>query len=466
MLGIEVLDRLKLRRGLKKVIVAVDFAYGRKNVEGNEIGLFLDVAEAIGIKENDLLDVNIVPKPESLQYIKKKLDKHELSKKEIDTIIRDLVSNELTEVESTYFVSACYVNGMTMDETAYLIEAITKNGGRLKFKNKYVLDKHCIGGLSGNRTTPIIVPIIAAAGYLIPKTSTRSITSPSGTSDTMEVLAPVAHSKKEIMKIVKKTNACMVWGGTLELASADDKLIRLERPLSLDPQGILLASILAKKSAANSTHILIDIPVGREAKIRNTEKAKDLAKKFIMLGERFAMKVKVIITDGSQPVGNGIGPALEAREVMAVLENKGPKDLRDKSLYMASLLLEMVGIKDGYKKSLEILTSGRALEKMKDIIRLQGGNPNIKSENIKVGKYSFTYYSRKSGKIVYLSNDLVSRLAKVAGAPFDKGAGIYLHAKLNDIIKKSSPLFTIYAENKEKLDFARLPDLEKVYRIK
>ena len=311
----------------------------------------------------------------------------------------------------------------------------------------------------------IITPIIAAAGFLMPKTSTRSITSPAGTSDTMEVLAPVAHSKKEIMRIVKKTNACMVWGGTIDLASADDKLIRLERPLSLDPEGIMLASILAKKSSSYSTHILIDIPIGPETKIKDKEVAKNLARKFISFGKNFGMKVKVIITDGSQPVGNGIGPALEARDVLSALEGNGPRDLRDKSLYMAALMLDMVGVKDSYKKVLEIIDSGTALRKMKEIIKAQGGNPNVKSKDIELGKYSFIFKSKKSGNVSYISNNLVCRIAKIAGAPFDKCAGVYLHEKVNDKVKKNSPLFTIYAESREKLGYAKSLDLNKVYII-
>ncbi|HLC85851.1 MAG TPA: thymidine phosphorylase [Candidatus Nanoarchaeia archaeon] len=465
LLNVEVLDRILIKKGLKKLVVAVDFALGESSISKKEIGIFLDVAEAIHIKDGDFVNVKLVPKPASLNLIKKKLDKHELTESEVNIIIKDIIDNRLTEVETTYFISACYVNGLSMSETAYLTKAVSNNGGKLKFDAKYVLDKHCLGGLGANRTTMIITPIIAAAGFLMPKTSTRSITSPAGTSDTMEVLAPVAHSKKEIMRIVKKTNACMVWGGTIDLASADDKLIRLERPLSLDPEGIMLASILAKKSAANSTHILIDIPIGPETKIKDKEVAKNLARKFISFGKNFGMKVKVIITDGSQPVGNGIGPALEARDVLSALEGNGPRDLRDKSLYMAALMLDMVGVKDSYKKVLEIIDSGTALRKMKEIIKAQGGNPNVKSKDIELGKYSFIFKSKKSGNVSYISNNLVCRIAKIAGAPFDKCAGVYLHEKVNDKVKKNSPLFTIYAESREKLGYAKSLDLNKVYII-
>src|SRR3989344_4042273 len=329
LLDLQALDRIKIKKGSKEIIAAVDISYSKKDINKSEIGLFLDIIEKLNLKNKEF----------------------------IDSIIKDLVENKLTEVETTYFISACYINKMSLDESVYLTEAISKNGGKLKFDKKFVVDKHCSGGVPNNRTTPIIVPIIAAAGLTMPKTSTRSITSPAGTADCVEILAPVSHSKEEIMKIVKKTNACMVWGGTLDLASADDKLIKLERILDLDPEGILLASILAKKSAVDSSHILIDIPIGKETKIKEIKKAKDLAKKFIVLGRILNMNIKVLLTDGSQPVGNGVGPALEARDVLSVLEGHGPVDLRDKSLYMASMILEMAGVPNSFNKAKNILDS-------------------------------------------------------------------------------------------------------------
>lgn len=464
-LGINALDRIKIKKGTKSKVVVIDVAYDKKEIKPGEIGLFLDTADELKIKNNDELQISIEQKPESIYYIKKKLDKQELNKKEIDLIIKDLLVNKLTEVEATYFVAGCYVNGMTLDEAAYLAEAIVNNSGKLHFNKKPIADKHCIGGIPNNRTTPIIVPILAAGGVILPKTSTRSITSPSGTSDTMEVLAPVAHSKEKIMEIVNKTNACMVWGGTLDLASADDKLIQLEKQLSLDPEGFLLASILAKKSAANASHVLIDIPVGPEAKIKTKQRAEDLAEKFVTLGKKLNMKIRVIITDGSQPIGNGIGPALEAIDVLKILQNNGPEDLKKKSVYMSSLIFDMVGVKDSQKKATEILESGKAYRKMQEIIQAQGGNPHIQPEDIKLGKFTYAYKSPHKGKITHISNISVTKIAKSAGAPNDKGSGIYLHKKVNDSVEEKEKLFTIYAESREKLVFAMKENLKEVTKV-
>ena len=464
-LDIDALDRIKIKKENKSKVVVVDIAYGEKEVKPHEIGLFLDASKELNVEENDVVDIFSEKKPDSIQYIKKKIDKNTLNKKEIDIIIKDLLANRLTEIEATYFVAACYINKMTIDESAYLTEAIVNNSKKLVFHKKPIVDKHSIGGLAGNRTTPIVVPIIAAAGLIIPKTSTRSITSPSGTADTMEVLAPVSHSKERIMEIVNKTNACMVWGGTLDLASADDKLIQLEKPMSLDPEGFLLASILAKKSAANSSHIVIDIPVGPETKIKDKKHAKDLAKKFIVLGKKLGMVIKVVTTDGSQPIGNGVGPALEARDVLLVLQNKGPKDLKKKAIFLAGAIFNLVGYKNGFEKATFILESGKAYNKIKEIIKEQGGNPYVQPEEIKLGEYSYTYKAKTNGKVNYISNNFVTRLAKSAGAPNDKGAGVYLHKKVGDKVKEKEPLFTVYAESREKLIFALKEDLKEIVKI-
>lgn len=451
-LDADALDRVRVHFHDKNCIALVDVAYGF--VQKGEIGLFLEVASELDVKENDLVDVTVEHKPASIAYIRKKLDHQPLSRNEIDAIINDIVANKLSEVEMAYFVAACYTHRLSLDEVFHLIEAIVHFGGTLTFKKKPILDVHSIGGIPGNRTSMIVVPIIAAAGFTIPKTSTRSITSASGTSDTMEVFAPVAHSKEKIETIVKATNGCLVWGGTLDLASADDKLIKIERPLSLDPEGILLASIIAKKKAAGATHVLLEIPVGNDMKMQDTRHARALADKFRTLGKRVGIDFHILITDGTQPVGKGVGPALEARDVLLVLEGRGPEDLRDRSLLFAAQLLAMAGVKNAEDKARSILHSGIALEKFREIVKAQGGNPTIQLHDIKIGTFTHTLLAEKTGKVRAIQNRAIARLARMAGAPHDKGAGVEIHVKIGDRVKKGQLLLTVYAENKEKLTHA------------
>jgi putative thymidine phosphorylase len=421
------------------------------------IGFFEESLKKLGVKSRDIVDIEFAGKPISLQFIRKKLDGEELNFEEIYQIVKDIVDDSLTTVETSYFVSACYTGGLSKDEIVSLTKAMVKTGVILKFEGD-VFDKHCIGGIAGNRTTPIIVPICCAAGLKMPKTSSRSITSPAGTADTVEILAPVDIPLDKIKKIVKKTNGCMVWGGAINLAPADDKIIKIEHPLRIDSEGQLLASILAKKKSVSSTHVLIDIPIGKGAKIEDHRTAIHLKNSFEDIGKSLNMTIKVIITDGCQPIGNGIGPALEARDVLWVLEQdeKAPKDLKKKSLEMAGILLEMAGKakeEQGYNLAKEILESGKALEKMNEIIKAQGGKPR-KAKTISLCKHEYHLRAHSEGKITHLDNNVISRCARIAGSPQDRCAGIYLHKHVGDEVLKHQKIFTIYASTPQKLRYA------------
>ncbi len=451
-LDVDASDRVKVNFHGKDIIGLVDIAYGF--VRQGEIGLFLEVASELDVKENDLVDVVIEQKPLSIVHIRNKMERKALSREEMFEIVKDIVQNKLSEVEITYFVSACYIHKMSLEEVSYLTEAIVQFGGTLEFKKKPIVDVHSIGGIPGNRVSMVVVPIVAAAGLTIPKTSTRSITSASGTSDTMELFAPVAHMKKKIEEIVKATNGCLVWGGTLDLASADDKLIKIERPLRLDPEGILLASITAKKKAAGVTHVLLEIPIGAEMKVKDKARAQHLAKNFSALGKKLGIVFDFMVTDGAQPVGNGIGPALEARDVLMVLEGRGPEDLQERSLEFAARVLKMAGVKDGMEKARRILHSGLALTKFREIIKAQGGNPNVSVEDLKIGKFKHEMLARKSGKVKVVHTHVLAHLARMAGSPQDRGAGIAMRVKIGEKVKMGTLLFTVFAENEEKLKHA------------
>ena len=453
------LDRIKVRKGKKEATIVLDIAESGKTVRKGYIGLFEEVLDAIGAENKDIVEIVPAGKPHSLDYIKKKLDGYKLTQKEINQIVWDIVHNKLQESEMTYFVAAGYANKLDMEETVWLTKAITNNGDILKFKNRLVIDKHCVGGVAGNRTTMIIVPIVAAAGLTIPKTSSRSITSPAGTADTVEVLTNVSLDIKKMKRVVEKTNGCLVWGGSLNLAPADDKIINIERPLSIDAESQLLASVMSKKASVSATRLLIDIPIGVGSKITHKDKAAKLKRDFEKISKKLGIKVKVIITDGKQPIGNGVGPALEARDVLYVLkrDSKRPLDLEKKSLMMAGLMLEIGGKAkkgQGFREAQNILESGKAYKKLVEIIKIQGGK-EVFPNQIKIGREKFDLKANKNGRIHSINNRAICKIARVAGAPKNKGAGIYLHKHVGDYVKKGEKLFTIYAHNKIKLGFAK-----------
>jgi len=466
-LDLHALDRIKIKKGKKQAVVAINIAESSKSIKKGQIGLFEEVLNKLKLKNKEIVEIHPEPKPRSLDLIKNKLNRKKLNKKEINQIVKDIVENKLTETELTYFIAASQINGLTSKETTYLTEAIVKNSSILNLNKKIIFDKHCTGGLPNNRTTMLIVPIIASLGYVIPKTSSKAITSAAGTADTMEALAKVDFTKEEIEKIVKKTNGCIAWAGSIDLASADDKLIKLRNTLSLDPKGLLISSVLAKKAAVKATNVLIDIPVGKTTKIKSKKEALALKRQFIQIGKKLGMKIRVLISNGSQPIGNGIGPNLEARDILYILkrDKRAPKDLEKKAIKMAVMLLKTAKIKNPYKKVIYSLNSGLADKKMKEIIKAQEGNPNIKPESLKLGKFRFNFKAYKTGTICKINNNLLAKIARIAGSPQDKEAGIYLRCKLKQKVKKGQILFTIYSKSKERLEFAKRIINQKVVTI-
>ncbi|MBS3059942.1 MAG: AMP phosphorylase [DPANN group archaeon] len=456
-IDVSALDRVYVRANGKKVTALVDTS--STMAKQNEIGLFKEVQKELHLtKEPQSLSIEKIDKPKSVYLIRKKMDKVPLKQPEIESIIEDVMNDNLSEIELTAFVTAVYINGLNEEETLALTNEIIKSGRTLHFPKKVVLDKHSIGGVPGNRTTMLLVPIIASAGLTIPKTSSRAITSPAGTADVMEVLAPVNLTEKQIIDTINKTNGCIVWGGSMNLAAADDKLIKVRHPLSLDPHGMLLASILAKKKAVGSTHVLIDISIGKGAKIFLKQDAEKLADEFIRYGNLLNMNVECIITPGYDPIGQAIGPALEAREILRILEGENVSpELKEKGIAMAGLMLEMAGRAkhgEGEATARSIIDSGKALEKMKEIIKAQGGDPSVSSKGIRIGKKSMTIKATQAGRIHYMNTRDLSTIARAAGAPKDIGAGIYLYVEKGDKITKGQNIFTIYAESDSKLKAA------------
>lgn len=455
-LDIHLGDRVAIRHKLKSTTAIVDITSDESIINPSEIGLFKDLKHIIYPKDGESVDLSIAKKPESIKFIKKKLDGFKITPKEIDIIVKDIAENKLTDVEITYFVSSCYTNILDLEETVALTKSMINHGDVLKLKRYPVIDKHCVGGVAGNRTTMVLVPIIAAAGLTIPKTSSRSITSPAGTADTMEVLCNVSMPLSKMKSIVMKTNGCLTWGGAINLAPADDKIIRVEHPLSIDARSQLLASILAKKGSVSATHILFDIPIGKGSKFEEKANALSLKRYFEIIGKKLGMIIKVIITNGSQPIGNGHGPALEARDVMLLLKNheKAPQDLRKKSLYMAGLIFEMAGIStkgNGLKKAEEILVSGKAYKKMLEIIKAQG--PRCDPDNIKFGHIKKDIKAIKSGTITHIDNKSISHIARIAGAPKSPGAGLYLYKHVGNKVKKGDVLYTVYSSSNDKMEY-------------
>ncbi|MBD3755513.1 MAG: thymidine phosphorylase family protein [Gammaproteobacteria bacterium] len=421
-----------------------------------ELGLSEQVFAQFGLAEG--ADVRICPasQPKSFSYVHRKIAGESLSYQQYLEIIRDIADNRYSKIEMTAYLVACAESGMDRDEVLYLTQAMVDTGERIDWEEPLVVDKHCIGGIPGNRTSMLIVPIVAAHGLFMPKTSSRAITSPAGTADTMEVFSQVELSIKQLQKIVRELRGSLAWGGTAKLAPVDDVLIAVERPLAMDSPGQMVASILSKKLAAGATHLIVDIPVGPTAKVRSQQSAMRLRKLFEYVGDNLGLQIDVVITDGRQPVGRGVGPILEARDILMVLENdpQAPQDLREKALRLAGRIIEFdpdVRGGQGYAIARDILDSGRALEKFNAIVLAQGK----KEQALTPGKLKFDVLAEKDGRVCAIDNLLIARIASLAGAPLDKGAGVYLHKKLDQAVRRGEPLYTVYAEFQADLNFAK-----------
>ena len=357
---------------------------------------------------------------------------------------------------------------MSVKEIVNLTKAMVKTGIKLNFSGKYIADKHCIGGIAGNRTTPIVIAICAAAGLILPKTSSRAITSASGTADVIETISKVELSINELKSTVQKTGACLAWGGSLGLAPSDDKIIRVERLLNLDVEPQLIASIISKKISAGSKYIIIDIPYGVGSKIATLERAKKLGGKFKQISKKFRLKLKVVYTKGSEPIGNGFGPTLEMLDILSVLKNSPtlPNDLKEKSLFLSSELMKLCKIKNARKKAEENLSSGKAYKKFREIINTQNGKKDFdkKVELLTLAKFKKIIKAKCNGRITEISNEGINSLCRILGTPETISSGVYLHKHVGKI-KKAEPVLTLYTESKTKMKEA-LKFLKKFRPIK
>lgn len=454
-LGVLTLDRLELTNPAnnKKVITVVDIT--KEFVSAGNLGIFERTKEKLSISKGEEVIVKVLSRPLSVSLIKKKMCGEKLSKEEIKQIVEDIGENKLSDIEASAFMTAVFINGYSLDETVAMAESLVENGQKILFDVFPIVDKHSIGGING-RATMIVVPIVASAGLYIPKTSSRSITSAAGTADSMEVLANVSLGMEQIKKIMKKTCGVICWGGALDLAPVDDMIIRIERPLGLDPPGQIIASVMAKKASVGAKAVVIDIPVGPGMKINTREKGADLARNFIAVGKKMGLQVEAVLTDGKQPSGKAFGPVLEARYVMQILEGKFFDALAQKSCELAGVLFELSGkAKKGKGTELakKILESGQALNKMQEIIKAQGAIA-LSSEEIELSDLKKEVKVSQAGEVSFIDVKKLIIISRIAGCPGDKKAGVLLHVEPGDKVKTGNVLFEIFAENRRKLDLA------------
>lgn len=446
-------NRVLLRNGDRHVIATL---YHTTNdlVAAHEAALSESAWSHLGLKDGERITVTHPDPLESLGHVRSRIYGHPFNENALHAIVRDVVDGKYSDIHVSSFITACATKPLDRREVLALTRAMVNAGDRLLWTTDLIVDKHSVGGLPGNRTTPIVVSIVSALGLTMPKTSSRAITSPAGTADTMETLAPVDLDVGAIHRVVEREGGCIVWGGAVKLSPADDILIRIERALDIDTEGQLIASVLSKKIAAGATHLVIDMPVGATAKVRTMKAAEALSGGLAAVAEVFGIRLKVIQGDGTQPIGRGLGPALEARDVLDVLQcaPNAPADLRERAIALAGALIELGGVAangGGAALAAEALADGRAWKKFQRICEAQGGMRVPPKSN---HRHSLT--ADRSGKLAAVDNRKIAKLAKLAGAPEAKAAGVDLYARIGDTISAGQPLCDVHAEAPGELAYA------------
>lgn len=451
--GLAAQGRIHVRLGERAIIATLGHITSALLQHG-EAGLSEAAWRRLAAEDGAKISVAHAPPVDSLRHVRAKIYGSRLDPNALRAIVSDIVAGRYSDVDLAAFIAACAGQALDHDEILGLTHAMVAAGRRLDWGRRIVADKHSVGGLPGNRTTPIVVAIAAACGLTIPKTSSRAITSPAGTADTMETLAPVALDLAAMRRVVEQEGGCVVWGGAVDLSPADDILIRVERALDIDSEGQMVASVLSKKIAAGATHLVIDLPIGPTAKVRSGERARALSDALQGVAKAAGLHLKVLTADGSQPVGRGIGPALEARDVLAVLRNESqaPESLRRRAVDLAGALLELAGrVPPGEGAALagRMLGDGGAWRKFVAICDAQGGmrEPPVAPFTHEIGAVG-------GGRVCAIDNRLLARIAKLAGAPGAKEAGIELHTPLGTQVDRGQPLYTIHAATRGELAYA------------
>jgi AMP phosphorylase len=443
-------------------------------VQPGIVGLFEEIWEKYSMADGTDVFLDIPQRPNSILAIRKKLLGRRLTEQELAEIMKDVGVGKLQDAEVAFFIATFFNVGFDDDEIYWMTKGLAESGDMMDFKflkdnGELVVDKHSFGGVAGKGVTPVLVSILAAGGLIVPNTSTRAITSPAGTSDILETVMPVGLSKDKIYEVVQKTGGCLIWGGALNLAPADDVLISIERMLEIQDFQKVLVSIVAKKVCMGINHVLVDLPYGQGTKIASPEELSLLKREFRKLFERFGIHVEVIGREIYGPDGRSIGPNMEMQEVLRILERR-----EDRSLGLEKDILEMAGIlfestgkagnRDGREMAEEILNSKKALEKFWEIAMAQGAQRAVTVEDLKVGDIVYEVKAEKDGVVGRIDNKTIIKIARALGNPTIKEAGIRIGKMPKDEYKTGDTLLTLYAASPDRMENAKeLIDSSSLY---
>lgn len=450
---IKFMTKVEIHGGAKPIYAFLNIVDDENLVSPEQLALNTEAFSLLNLPEGSNITLALTPPPPSISSIKRKIAGNILSPAEYSGIIADIANRRYSNMDIASFLVASG-SFMTPPEVLALTEALVGNQVINWDNEGIVVDHHCLGGIPGNKTDIIITAIVAAYGLPIPKTASRSLSSCAGVADTMSVLANVDLDETLLKKLIRENRGALVCHSGLQIAMANRLISSVERQIGITQQQHLVASILAIKIAMGITHLVIDIPVGPNSRIKSTQDAMRLRKLIEYVGDQMGIEVDVVITDGSEPIGNGIGAVLEARDVMKVLRNKddAPQDLREKSLFLAGRIIDFdpkLRGGQGYFVAKEILNSGRALESMNRIIHAQGKAPQPT-----LGHLTRDIVAAEGGYVESIDNTRINRIGVLAGASQNPGAGLDLLKKVGDRVEQGETLFRIHSMNSTDFGYA------------
>ncbi len=447
------ITKVEIHGGATPLFAFLEVVDDNSIVSPNELGLNTEAFKRLNLPEGANITLSLAGAAPSMTSIRRKIAGNILSAGEYNGIIKDIVAKRYSNMDIASFLVASG-SFMTTAEVLSLTESLIGDEILHWDNENIVVDHHSLGGVPANKTDIIITAIVSAYGLPIPKTASRSLTSCAGVADTFAVLANVNIDEDKLRQLIKENRGAIVDYNNLAISTANKIIASVERSIGITQQQHIIASILAIKLAAGVTHLVLDIPVGATSRIKSTAEAMRLRKLVEYVGDMLNIEIDAVITDGSEPIGNGIGAVLEARDVMKILRNKedAPQDLLEKSLFLAGRILEFdpkLRGGQGYHVAKEILTSGRALEAINRIIYAQGKAPQAQ-----LGHLTRDIVAAKAGVIESIDNQRITRIGILAGAAQYSGAGLDLLKKVGDTVEQGETLYRIHSVSTNDFAFA------------
>ncbi len=457
--------RLEIHKGSKTIYAFLQIVNKNDVLDVDEIGLNTDAFNNLNMSEGTEVHVSLAAPSSSSRALHRKILGEVLSSGDYAAIINDIAAGRYSKMDMAAFLVACS-SSMSSTELVSLTEALVAKKVLHWDEKSMVVDQHCLGGVPADKTDLIILAIVSAYGLPIAKPAIRSLTSCAGVADTMGVLANVDFNAAKFQKLVRANNGALVDYDSMEETKVHHLLHDVRSQLGINQNELVLASIIAMMISCGVSHLVLDIPVGANARVRSTNEAIRIRKQVEYIGDMLGLSIDAVVTDGSEPIGNGVGAVLEARDVLQVLHNDAaaPIDLKEKSLFLAGRVLEFdpqLRGGQGYAAAKEILESGRALAAFEKIVNAQGAKPTAV-----LGQYVRDVVAPYDGIISGINNTTINKIGVYAGATQCLGSGLDLKKKTGDRVKAGEVLYTIYSCNTADFDVvSQLVEIDSGYSI-